>query len=264
MKCLFFIDVQNGFVSERTAHVLPRLAQLAEEFREGPVVATRFLNPRGGPYEQFMGWTRLRSAPETDVLPQIAQKADLVADKEVYSACTPQVMDFLRAHDVTEVLLAGIDTDCCVLKTASDLFERGIRPVVLTDYCASNGGAASHAAAITVMLRTIGRRQLFAGAYPGKKQELPPVNDSARLPLPEELAPLREALAENIHDIWAAGRLAEGWRWGPARDDEKRQHPCLIPYGELPEAEKEYDRRTAEGTIRFILEHGFEITPPSE
>lgn len=76
---------------------------------------------------------------------------------------------------------------------------------------------------------------------------------------PEELLPLRETLAENIHDAWAAGRIAEGWRFGDRLDAEARTHPSLCPYGELSEEEKEYDRRTAAATIRCILANGYRI-----
>lgn len=82
--------------------------------------------------------------------------------------------------------------------------------------------------------------------------------------LPAALEPLREALAESIHDTWSAGRLAEGWRWGPERDDANKLHPCLVPYDQLPESEKEYDRRTAEATLRFILSRGFRVLGPEE
>lgn len=73
------------------------------------------------------------------------------------------------------------------------------------------------------------------------------------------LMPLIEALAENVHDTWAAGRIADGWTYGPERNDTKKQHPCLVPYSELPEAEKEYDIQTAKATIAFILSKGYII-----
>lgn len=170
MDCLFLIDVQNGFVSPRTAHVVPRLIRLAENFRRGPILATRFINTDGGPYERFMGWQRLKTSPETDLLPEIAAAAGQVVEKTVYSACTPPVVEFLRRQNITRAYLAGIDTDCCVLKTATDLFELGIRPVVLVDCCASNGGPRSHEAAITVLERTIGRAQLYRGELPPEEE----------------------------------------------------------------------------------------------
>lgn len=77
--------------------------------------------------------------------------------------------------------------------------------------------------------------------------------------LPEELQALAEELAEHVHEVWAAGRIAEGWTYGPSRDDAGKTHPCLVPYSQLPEFEKDYDRRTSLETIRFILSAGFRI-----
>lgn len=78
-------------------------------------------------------------------------------------------------------------------------------------------------------------------------------------PLPERLLPLMEQLAQKVHDTWAAGRLSEGWQWGPELDHSKMTHPSLIPYEALSEAEKDYDRRTATQTILFLLEQGYRI-----
>ena len=80
--------------------------------------------------------------------------------------------------------------------------------------------------------------------------------------LSPELERLTERLAENAHDLWAAERIAQGWTYGPNRDDAKKQHPCLIPYSELPEREKEFDRITALGTLKAILKLGYKIVPP--
>ena len=79
------------------------------------------------------------------------------------------------------------------------------------------------------------------------------------MPLPDEVLALAEQLARNTHEVWAAQRLKDGWVWGPARDDAKKQHPCLVPYEELPEEEKDYDRHTALETLRLIRSMGFEI-----
>jgi ryanodine receptor 2 len=80
--------------------------------------------------------------------------------------------------------------------------------------------------------------------------------------LPAELTPLTERLAENAHDLWAAQRLSQGWSYGPKRDDTQKLHPCLVPYADLPESEKEYDRVTALGTLKAILALGYRIVPP--
>ena len=77
--------------------------------------------------------------------------------------------------------------------------------------------------------------------------------------LPAALAPLTEALARNVHEVWAATRIAQGWRFGPERNDARKEHPCLIPYEELPEEERTYDRQTALETLKLIEHLGFEF-----
>ena len=84
--------------------------------------------------------------------------------------------------------------------------------------------------------------------------------DDSKFPLPEEFEQLKEELSRNVHEVWAAGRLAAGWKYGPVRDEQKKEHPCLIPYEELSEEEKDFDRATALSTIRFILSKGYHLT----
>ncbi len=84
--------------------------------------------------------------------------------------------------------------------------------------------------------------------------------DDSKFPLPEELEQLKEELSRNVHEVWAAGRLAAGWKYGPVRDDLLKEHPCLVPYEQLSEEEKDFDRATALSTIRFILSKGYQLS----
>ncbi len=77
--------------------------------------------------------------------------------------------------------------------------------------------------------------------------------------IPEELLPMIEQLAENVHNKWMQTRLEQGWTYSPQRNDTEKKHPCLIPYADLPEEEKLYDRNTAIETVKFILGKGFRI-----
>lgn len=86
-----------------------------------------------------------------------------------------------------------------------------------------------------------------------------PVN-TKRIALPEELLPLIEEMAKNVHEVWSQNRMNEGWTYGPKRDDTNKKHPCLVPYEELPESEKEYDRATSKETLKLILKLGFAIS----
>lgn len=83
--------------------------------------------------------------------------------------------------------------------------------------------------------------------------------DTSAINLPDDLTALTEQIAENVHDIWAQGRIADGWTYGEKRDDENKKTPCLVPYSQLSEAEKEYDRNTAIETIKLIVALGYKI-----
>lgn len=85
-----------------------------------------------------------------------------------------------------------------------------------------------------------------------------PINTS-NIELPQELLELTEKIAENVHENWSAARIAEGWTYGESRDDKNKTTPCLIPYSELPENEKEYDRITALQTLKLIVALGYTI-----
>ena len=92
-----------------------------------------------------------------------------------------------------------------------------------------------------------------------KSDYIPAPIDVSDIQLPSELCELAEIIAKNVHEVWAAGRLAEGWKYGPERNDALRTHPGLVPYEELSETEKDYDRRTAMGTLKLIQKIGFGI-----
>ena len=93
-----------------------------------------------------------------------------------------------------------------------------------------------------------------------KKNYVPQPIDTRDVQLPVELDELVEMIAKNVHEVWAQNRMNEGWVYGNERSDTLKTHPCLIPYDELPEIEKEYDRDTAMGTLRIISKLGFKIT----
>lgn len=78
--------------------------------------------------------------------------------------------------------------------------------------------------------------------------------------LPEELVALSEVIAKNVHEVWAKNRMAQGWTYGPERDDSKKETPCLCEYENLSEAEKHFDRETAFSTLKLITQLGYKIT----
>jgi nicotinamidase-related amidase len=169
---LIVVDVQNGFVTPDSAPVVPVVASLAERWLDagGAVVFTRYFNYPGSPYERLIGWYALHDAPETDLVGEVAALAArtgaVVADKRAYSALTPEVRGLLARGGFTDLLICGIATDGCVLKTALDAFEAGYTPWVLADACASNASsvppAGVHAAALGLLSRLIGAGQIIS------------------------------------------------------------------------------------------------------
>lgn len=84
--------------------------------------------------------------------------------------------------------------------------------------------------------------------------------DTNDVVLPQELLALTEKIAENVHDVWAVGRLSEGWVYGDTKDAQKKTTPLLVPYGDLAESEKEYDRNSALETLKLIIKLGYTIS----
>lgn len=113
--------------------------------------------------------------------------------------------------------------------------------------------------------------ELFEDAWNDSKNYLVTINlkdmkeynpqpiDLSKVELPAELNELREALAENAHDVWAVERMAQGWSFGPKRDDDKKETPCMVPYSQLPESEKKFDRDMAESSLKLVKAVGYDI-----
>lgn len=89
---------------------------------------------------------------------------------------------------------------------------------------------------------------------------IPKPVDTDKVVLPEEIVELTEKIAENVHENWALSRISDGWTYGEQRDDVKKTTPCLVPYGDLDDSEKEYDRKTAIETLKLIIALGYKIT----
>ena len=92
-----------------------------------------------------------------------------------------------------------------------------------------------------------------------KKDYIPTPIDASDIELPENLNQQLEAMAKNIHEVWAQTRIVQGWQYGPERNDAEKRHPMLVPYEDLPEGEKVYDRNTSVETLKLIMKLGFVI-----
>lgn len=96
------------------------------------------------------------------------------------------------------------------------------------------------------------------------KEYIPNPVDTGYIQLPKELECLVEEMAKNVHEVWSKTRIEQGWTYGEKRDDVLKQHPCLVPYEELPEEEKVYDRNSSVETLKLIMKLGFNISKGEE
>jgi len=158
--CLVIVDVQNGFLSDKTCEVPDKILELLKKKKFNHIVGTKFVNVEGSPYTELMGWRGLMDDNSRQVNKIVVENCEKIFTKTIYSCFTKEFESYLKDNHIEKLFFLGIDTDCCVLKSATDCFERNIPFEVLINYCASNGGMESHNAAIRVMQRTIGEKTI--------------------------------------------------------------------------------------------------------
>jgi len=163
---LVVVDVQNGFVSSKSAPIVPHVVDVVRRWEEvgGATLFTRFVNYPGSPYERLIHWSRMQRPPETDIvdsLTEASHRAVEVLDKPIYSLFTDKGTAVVAENGWTDIVIIGIATESCVLKTACDAFERGLTPWVIKDAVYSHAGQEPHEAGLLVTGRFIGRGQLI-------------------------------------------------------------------------------------------------------
>ncbi len=157
-SCIIIVDVQKGFINRWTGHIPALVEALQNDY--GRVIVTRFINPEGSMHRKLIGWRRFAPDSEDTELAFKPRPGATIIDKHTYTCVTPKLVDDLHQNCREPVHLCGIATDNCILKTAVDLFEAGITPVVLASASASHGGPDCHEAGLMLLRRFIGEAQV--------------------------------------------------------------------------------------------------------
>lgn len=156
---LLILDVQNGLINEWTWHVPVRVAALQESF-DG-ITITRMYNPQKSLYRKLVGWNGFSlGSVDTQLAFAPSPNANII-DKSTYCGVKEDFIDKMRRHGVSRVHVCGINTEGSVLTSAVALFEAGIEPVVLAHACGSVSGHAEHEAALQILRRLIGDKQVI-------------------------------------------------------------------------------------------------------
>ncbi|MFI7510973.1 cysteine hydrolase [Micromonospora aurantiaca] len=174
---LVVTDMQNGFVREQSAHIVPVVVDLVRRWQAagGDTLFTRYLNYSGSPFERFFDWRRLQTSPDIDIVSELQPYIDkgVVLNKRIYSPFTDEGMRLFGRQGWTEFYFCGIATESCVLKGAVDAFERNFTPWLICDASASHAGPVAHDAGLLVAKRFIGPNQVISiGQIPARLLEV--------------------------------------------------------------------------------------------
>jgi nicotinamidase-related amidase len=159
MKVLIVVDAQEGFKNKYTETVLGKIEKLVET-EEYYVIATKFCNNSESSFFNIMDWREMCSDEEQELVEVIRFYANRVIRKNTYGLYKGQLqteVDRGLEEDVERVVyLCGVDTDACVMTMAMELFDLGIKPIILSNYCASTGGKDLHDMAMKILRRSLG------------------------------------------------------------------------------------------------------------
>lgn len=189
MNVLILVDVQNGFIHNAENQVMvQKLGKLVQEGFFDRTIATKYVNTAGSNIIRLMGWTKLLSEEEQTIPDLIREHVDYIDEKTGYSAYTESLCQYLLRENAgkypEQVFLAGLDLGCCVLETATDFFEAGVRPFVLTSYCSCAGGPEYFDAAILCLKHLIGNHHLITDQCITSKSRLEFIVENAKQSCP--------------------------------------------------------------------------------
>lgn len=159
---LLVIDVQNGFINPNSSHIPDRIEELINEVSYEHRIFTRFVNYPGSQYELLLRWKGLQSEPETAIVDQLRQYPTVTIEKQYYTCLTDSFRSYIKEHHINTFHIVGIDTDICVLKSAVDIFENEMKPIVFAECCMSYAGDEIHKSALSILPRFIGQRQIVS------------------------------------------------------------------------------------------------------
>jgi nicotinamidase-related amidase len=155
-KLLLVIDVQNCFINENTKFLIKKITKLIDSNEYDDILFTKFINSKESVYYNKLNYKEC--IDENDR--KLVIKSDNVIEKNTYTAYNNDLIKYIKNNNINEIYLCGIETECCILKSAFDLFENNYNIYVLKDYCACMLGDERHNNAIEILRRNIGEKSI--------------------------------------------------------------------------------------------------------
>lgn len=153
-KMLVVVDLQRSFINENTEFIIDKIKKLVNSNEFDKVIFTKFVNNEDSIYVSKLNYKGCLTNEEQEIM--IDTKDNIVLNKNVYTVYSDRFKEIVRDFKINEIYLCGIDTECCVLKSAFDLFEMGYDVKVFKDYCACTNGIKRHMNALEILRRNIG------------------------------------------------------------------------------------------------------------
>lgn len=152
---LLIIDLQKVFINKNTRKLPKKINKIINDKKYNKIAFTRFNNFDDSIYVKKLKWKKCINVDDKKIMIDIGNNK--VFNKYVYSAVNEEFIKFIKENNITNIYLCGIDIECCVLKTAIDLFELGYNVYVLKDYCTCTHGIIRKNNALKIIKRCIGK-----------------------------------------------------------------------------------------------------------
>lgn len=158
------IDLQKGFLTHaaRADGYVERVCEYLKQQNRHDVILTKFINRRGNNFEKLIDYTALKPGdPHTKLIGDLEDQGFEVVEKGTYTAWVPEVIERASQHGAKQIIMFGLDSDACVMKTAFDVFEAGLEPIIIENLSFSSNGQEHHDMAIKFMKTLIGKNQII-------------------------------------------------------------------------------------------------------
>lgn len=157
-NALLVVDVQKGFINKITRALPQKIEKLQNKYQT--VLALQFINLEGSMFRRELNWKRLSLNTE-DVEFAFNIRPDAVIFAKYSYGATREFIEYLKENNITSIDLCGMDTDGCVTKVSMDLFDNGILPKVLGEYCGSSVSPLVHEQALISLKNIIGPKNVL-------------------------------------------------------------------------------------------------------
>ncbi len=144
-KALLIIDVQTSAVTK--TEIADKIEKLQNQYNY--IFVSKFTN-QNSPVLTILNW----AGYDNEDLAFTPCENAVIFTKNGYSSYLPEMKNFDEVH------ICGFDTDACIYKTAMDLIENNIRPIILKDYCFSEN-QRFHDMGIKLLERNIGKHNII-------------------------------------------------------------------------------------------------------